>query len=293
MFKLAFPYAKTGDEETERKYLKTLSSTSDDEVSGNTWVSPAYALELAEQYKMGFWVRALLDPAPLARAKEGTKKPISSPPPFTLPPEENLLSPPSLAPNTGRGRGRRRSTSPSRAAQSTRKIASPRKRTTKTSSHAANLVNANAMTTNVLPSVEDLIDDQVAPHPERVHVEVDAAVDTNGTVETEYTKVKVDMLSEVADVAAGSPDPADTERMIATARRMVEGARTIDGIVSGRKTKRKADDLDVDDDEDIMEPPYKETKVLEQQLKTERVKTKALLGLSATLAVGYDFSIVL
>lgn len=239
---------------------------------------------------MGLWIRALLDPTPILRGNLDTKKPISSPPPFILP-EENILSPPSLAPNTGRGRGRRRSSSPNRAAQSTRKIASPRKRAakTQTQSFGGAIQNAYAQTANVLPSVEDPMNDQAVAHPERVHVEVDAAVDTNGTVETEFTKVKVDVLSEVPDAAAESPDPSDTARMIATARKMVEGARTIDGIVSGRKSKRKADDLDVDDDEDIMEPPSKETKVLEQQLKTERVKTKALLGLSATLAVGYDF----
>lgn len=46
MFKVAFPWATTIDEENEKKYLKTLSSTSDDEIAGNVWVSPAYGMQL-------------------------------------------------------------------------------------------------------------------------------------------------------------------------------------------------------------------------------------------------------
>lgn len=227
----------------------------------------------------------MLDPTPIVKGAD-TKKRISSPPPFILP-EETIQSPPALTPNTGRGRGRLRSSSPGKAVQSTKKIHSPRKRTTKTS-NAASLTNADPTITNEIPSGETA-DNQVVAYPEKVHVEVDAAVDINGAVDTEHTKVKVDVLSDRA-APTEPPGPVEAAKMIATAQKMVEGARKIDGILSHRAPKRKADELDVEEDEEIlMGPPAKETKVLEQQLKTEKVKTKALLGLSATLAVGYDF----
>ncbi|KAI9779389.1 MAG: hypothetical protein M1816_003592 [Peltula sp. TS41687] len=286
MFKVAFPWATTHDEETEKKYLKSLPTTSDDEIAGNVWLTPIFALELAEQYKMQLWIRALLDPAPIVKGTE-TKKPIAHPPTFILP-EETATDSTTPAPtsNTGRGRGRLRSSSPGRATQATRKIASPRKRTTKNSNAAASVTNANAMNATLQSSVDDSTDNQSVT--EKVHVEVDAAVDINGNVDSEHTTVKVDVLSG-RSAHTEPPGPDEAAEMLATAQRMVEGARKIDGILSHtRATKRKADELDEDDDEDILAgpPTVKETRVLRQQLKTERVKTKALLGLSATLAVG-------
>lgn len=53
MFKVAFPWATAVDEENEKKYLKTLPSTSDDEIAGNVWVSPAYGRLL----HCPFWAR--------------------------------------------------------------------------------------------------------------------------------------------------------------------------------------------------------------------------------------------
>lgn len=40
MFKIAFPWATHAEEVAERKYVRTLPNTSDDEVAGNVWISP-------------------------------------------------------------------------------------------------------------------------------------------------------------------------------------------------------------------------------------------------------------
>lgn len=40
MFKIAFPWAKHAEEKTEREHLKSMESTSQDEVAGNVWISP-------------------------------------------------------------------------------------------------------------------------------------------------------------------------------------------------------------------------------------------------------------
>jgi hypothetical protein len=42
MFKIAFPWAKTDEEKIEREYLKSREYTSQEEVAGNVWISPAF-----------------------------------------------------------------------------------------------------------------------------------------------------------------------------------------------------------------------------------------------------------
>lgn len=42
MFKIAFPWAGHAEEKAERDHLKSLSSTSSDEVAGNIWIEPAF-----------------------------------------------------------------------------------------------------------------------------------------------------------------------------------------------------------------------------------------------------------
>jgi hypothetical protein len=44
MFKIAFPWATQKEEKEERDYLKTLDTTSTDEVAGNIWIEPAFGM---------------------------------------------------------------------------------------------------------------------------------------------------------------------------------------------------------------------------------------------------------
>ncbi|MCJ1312256.1 hypothetical protein MMC25_005930 [Agyrium rufum] len=117
----------------------------------------------------------------------------------------------------------------------------------------------------------------------KVMVEVDSAVEINGDMETTHTTVKVEM-------PAGSPDlplPEDTQAMIETAKEMVEEARKLEGESSSSGAKRKAEELDDSDsagDEELQ--PAKKARLLEQELKKQRVRTRAMFGIAATLAIG-------
>ncbi|KAJ5547155.1 hypothetical protein N7494_004740 [Penicillium frequentans] len=87
MFRIAFPWAKAREEGNEREYLKSQRYTSPNNVAGNIWISPTFALELAKEYNMYDWVRALLDPVDIVQSRGSLKKHghITPPPKFELP----------------------------------------------------------------------------------------------------------------------------------------------------------------------------------------------------------------
>lgn len=290
MFKATFPYAEAVEEEMERKYIKSLETTSTDETAGNVWIPPQHALELAEEYSILPWIKALLDSAPIEvnPTKDQSPKSIQSPPTYLLP-NEALA-----APTPSRGRPRR-SVSPS-------KIASPRKtagstRSRKTANKASSEEPSTKLTSKNLQKAlktaaaeaETSTSESLAEVKEEpvVRVNVETDVEVKGDVEITHTHVEVEM-------PAGSPElplPEDTEAMIAKAKEMVEAAtKNVEANAeSSKKLKRKAEEIEEEEEaEEGAEAaaPAKKVKV-ESELKKERVKTRALIGISATLAIGY------
>jgi hypothetical protein len=320
MFKATFPWAEVEEEERERKYIKSLESTSSDETAGNVWIPPTHALELAEEYQIKLWIEALLDNTSIEvnPSKESTPKTISPPPVFLRTAE--TLAPPTPSRSSGRAR---RSASPSKIASPKKPIATPRKSKAAkaaaleaaASSAGVKELNAEAkeVATEVVKgaandaekepekevkkpveeAVEKVVEKAVEPtSPEEakvVRVNVDTDVVVEGGVETTHTHVEVEM-------PIGSPElslPEDAMSMIAKAKEMVEAAQMIDGVTETSAAKSKKSKRKVDEVEDVEEqvpatdagPVAKKVKV-ESDLRKERVKTRALIGISATLAIG-------
>ena len=250
---------------------------------------------------------ALLDSATV---HADDKKEITMPPKFKFTAnQKNLyLPPPSSTP--ARGRGRPRAASPVKGTPAK----SPRKRQTKvmkeadavTARQASDTLQAaldSAASVAESGSVEppsvngERVSDvpngvsDVLEESDKVTVNVDSAVEVNGDVETTHTTVQVKM-------PAGSPElplPETTEEMIAKAKEMVEEARKLEGESSRASGKRKAEELESDDEEEegnagdtaTSSNPAKKAKIMEQEVKKQKVRNRALIGVAATLAVGF------
>jgi hypothetical protein len=135
---------------------------------------------------------------------------------------------------------------------------------------------ASPESTTLLPSPPTTSADS-----EMVKVEVDQTVEVEGNTQITHTNVTVEM-------PAGSPElplPEDTEKMLETARKMVEEAKTLESSPKISK-KRKAAEVEPSDiDAELPAQPAKKARVLEEKLKREKVRTRAVLGVTATLAI--------
>ncbi len=288
MFKATFPWAELAEEEAERKYIKSLPTTSTDDTAGNVWIPPAHALELAEEYQIAPWIKALLDNEPIEvnPAKDSSPKIITPPPKFLLPQE--ALAPPTPA-TASRGRARR-SASPSKIASPKKASATPRKpKTPKAGSTDSHTKSASkSLQDSLKEAVTKAESDTSVPNGEPVvRVNVGSDVHVNGNIETSHTHVEIEM-------PAGTPElplPEDAEAMIAKAKEMVDAAVKAEaaaGPSKPKKLKRKAVEGADDEDKDASSeagPVVKKAKV-ETDLKKEKIKTRTLIGISATLAVG-------
>jgi hypothetical protein len=187
--------------------------------------------------------------------------------------------------------------------------ASPRKRQTKAQKEA-NLAHAEAASASLQSALNDAISVLETPHEdavpasqpvvrpdsettllpsppatstesEMVKVEVDQTVEVEGDTEVTHTNVTVQM-------PAGSPElplPEDTEKMLETAKRMVEEAKTLESSPKISRKRKAADPEPSDIDAELPAQPAKKARVLEEKLKREKVRTRAVLGVTATLAI--------
>jgi len=297
MFKASFPWAKKSDEEAEKRYVKEhFENTSKEETAGNVWVDPVDALALADEYGMRLWIEALLDNEPVMPS-DHRKRNITPPPVFYRTGDSDAGSVASSVPPSSATR--RRST---RSMSPSKRIATPRKsRVSK--AHAAKdsslkkevpmiaetvTEETSVETTSTIPTLTngEFMQSASVTTPAKkepsLKVEVDEAVETNGDIEVKTTHVKLELPT-----SGEPPSPESTEEMLAKAREMVAEARKLEGEQTA--PKRKADDTERDEaegSEAIGAAPQKKAKVLQDQLRKERVKTRAWMGLSATLAIG-------
>ncbi|KAL3470918.1 transcription regulator HTH, apses-type DNA-binding domain-containing protein [Aspergillus californicus] len=314
MFKIAFPWAKLDEERAEREYLKTRDQTSEDEIAGNVWISPGLALELASEYQMYDWVRALLDPADIIQSPSSAKKQITPPPKFDLPP---IQAPEELMPSS-RSRSRR-SASPSKKLATPRKARQTRaqKEASAAATSAANATLQSALDDtvstadgevngDVLPSVEESKEEEIevstvketkaTPKSKKNAVEEDEDEDqkikidikqnaSEGTgVESAQTTISLEMPISLPE----PPTAAETQEMIAKAKEMVKEAVQLQepagSSAAAKKRKPEEADLSDEEDEEAKELRTKRAKVLEEKLKRERVRNRALVGMTAAFA---------
>ncbi|KAL9113139.1 MAG: hypothetical protein Q9227_002751 [Pyrenula ochraceoflavens] len=231
------------------------------------------------------WVKALLDPEEIPQSPASKKKHISPPPKFEMPSDKPVLAPTVNGP-TPRARGQR-SSSPSKIASPAKKNGSPRKPRQTKAMKEANIANANAASAKLQAELEDVAKEAVSDSvstDDKVKVEVESSVDVNGETETTHTNVTVEM-------PAGSPElpvPEDTEKMVETARKMVDAAVDHEAESSTRRSKkRKADAVEDDIDKDLPVQPTKKAKVLQEKLRREQVRNRALVGVSAALTAAH------
>lgn len=257
---------------------------------------------------MTVWIEALLDNQPVSPSDR--KRIISPPPPFykdgVEPPitAADLLPPPTLS--TANSSARRRSTrsmSPSKRVQSPRKARLP-KATTALKDHplkceplvmnglyeksesVATSEDDGAVATTTITTTEETSETVVEEFPTKkeptVKVEINNVHQTNGDVEVEETRVKVEYPH---DEAKFLPIPENTEDVMEKAKAMVEESRRLEGDLPTKKRKAGEFSDDSTDEYSINPPSAKRSRLLEEQLKQEKIKTKALIGLSIGLTL--------
>jgi hypothetical protein len=266
------------------------------------------ALELAEEYGIKLWIAALLDPEPIAHGNSDATKHIASPPPFAGEDSINGLgrTPGGAEKKDGkrstRGARSLRSESPTattKAKASARKMATPRKArkargTVNSIDETASIADDTAVTTNGIHKEED--DSETV----KIEVETTTVPVTNGATTdelTESTSVRVSVPASHPELAAGPPN--DMDEMLQKARDMVAEAERLSRSTADATTlsprqngKRKADEITVEESEGALveaEPTTKRAKVVEVELRKERVRRRALTGIAGVLALGYDF----
>lgn len=223
-------------------------------------------------------------------------KAISTPPKFVFTANDRTHLPPpngTARASTPKSRGRPRGTSPAKntspAKQSTKK---PRATKAAKEADAASAREASASlqatledtTPHVAPTTQTTEKPESSESDDnKVHVRVETNIKTKGDETKETTLVEI-------EGPKGSP-PMMTEHAedVIEAARMVQENNKKYGESSSSKSKRKAEEMDPESDgsADNEVQPAKRAKLLAEELKKEKVRTRALLGVAATLVIGY------
>ncbi|KAK2932375.1 hypothetical protein FoTM2_006833 [Fusarium oxysporum f. sp. vasinfectum] len=306
MFKASFPYAEASDEEAERRYIKSLPTTSPEETAGNIWIPPEQALVLAEEYKIAPWIRALLDPAKITVTttpdSSSPKKSITAPPRFDLvKASQPVLAPPtpSTIPRSTRSR---RSASPTKSTR--RAPASPRKRSTRAKAETVETITEKTDLVNGVAETEAKVEETKREDIVLQSTEFEPAIVLEPREEDPKVKVHVEE-DIVKDEDAGEPPTAEEiAQMMEAAKEMVQKTKETEVKAdeeqedvdeapgSAKKSKRKAADISIGDkdgeetEKTPEEQPRSKKVKTETELRKEKVKNRALLGLGATVAVG-------
>ncbi|PHH72861.1 hypothetical protein CDD80_4202 [Ophiocordyceps camponoti-rufipedis] len=304
MFKATFPYAEAAEEEAERQYIKSLPNTDPEELAGSIWIPPEQALALADEYKIGTWIQALLDPAKItvSSSSSAPSKRILAPPKFELSKIQKDFVPltPSSIPRSTRGR---RSVSP---VKTTRRTApQPRKRTVKAKAEVVetkvNGEETKTQTDDATLEATSFDPDIVLEHKE-AQPDFKVGADDASTAISESDELLMDMAGkppsadEIAKMMQVAADMVRQDRV--AAEKAVQDEESDGGKAKPivKKSKRKAADITKSEQDANNEAAdatvEREVQVRAKRARTEverqrnRVKQRALVGLSATVAVG-------
>ncbi|KAJ4352479.1 uncharacterized protein N0V89_007827 [Didymosphaeria variabile] len=296
MFKAAFPWALTKEEEAERAHHKKFHSAGEEEVAGSVWLAPE-----EDEYGMRHWIDALLDPTPIEKGnKDKHTTHIQMPPKFdpSAVPSASFDAPKLRASTRARST---RSASPSKMATPSRKIATPRKPRAKKTSEVVQTEEMEIVETATGAAAGDLQNviengtlvatgpaNGEAKEQETVRIEVQETVEQDGDIETKTTNVKVDVPADHPELR----EPEDPAELIKQARAMVQEANKLDGVdaTKGAVSKRKAEELGEDEAAERPQRPAKLARTqstLEQKLAKEKVTRRALVGVAVMTAITY------
>lgn len=229
-------------------------------------------------------------------------KAISTPPKFIFTANDKTHLPP---PNgtTGRAstpksRGRPRGTSPA-------KNASPAKQSTKKpratkAAKEADAASAREASASLQATLDDTTPDGAltanseskleSADDKNVKIQVSSDVHLVGDNEREEkTLVSMELPTGFPQLPLPERPEEFMETMKETAKAMVEEDKKRYGEGSSSKAKRKAEEMEPESDgsADNEVQPAKRARLLEEELKKEKVRTRALLGVAATLVIGY------